>query len=161
MGKAKAGRLLKGVEHKSVVYHVGDDVSLQNPEGGLPFVGTIKQIKQRKGGGDQPVTLAVQWFYRPAEIPRKLLQQHRISLKENELMESSHTDDNSPKSIVGKINIYRVKTIPAKYKVGGTFCFRVRLPLTDELTFPSLFSLLSDFGRLWKEITSFVTSTTR
>jgi hypothetical protein len=117
MGKAKAGKILKGVEHKGVVYHVDDDVSLQNPDGGLPFVGTIKQIKQRKGTGEQPVTIAVQWFYRPAEIPRKLLQQHRISLKGSELMESSHTDDNSPKSIVGKINIHRVKTVPASYEV--------------------------------------------
>ena len=116
MGKAKF-KDIRGVEHKGVVYQCGDDVSLQNPTGGLPFVGTIKHVRQRKGSGQQPVTISIQWFYRPSEIPSKLLQHHKILLKPNELRESSHTDDNSPKSILGKINIHRVRTVPATYQV--------------------------------------------
>jgi hypothetical protein len=89
-----------GIVHQGVAYDVGDDITLRNPTGGLPFVGTITQIKEAGA------RITVQWYYRPTDIPKKILKMHLISMESNELMKSAHSDDNSPESFMGKITVH-------------------------------------------------------
>jgi hypothetical protein len=97
-------------------YSVGDAVQLRNPNSTEhPFVARARAF-YKTGPRDKDIGVLLQWFYRTADLPPRVVDQIPVETEENELFETTHIDENHADALCGKCVVHRVKTA-AHWKV--------------------------------------------